>query len=166
MHCRLLWRSAWKWRILRRGPLGGWRQWDLKRRREDPMSLNDDRAAYRLSRGGQWRHRGSSDVSDWRHGRTMNRGGTGNWRNGNDCTSSLLYRSNHVSATLWNAAGEHELQGTKVCRYNWHSAGSLGWPFPMIKYKHIFQKKYTEAILSNSTRKLLRCDITKMLIAG
>jgi len=25
--------------------------------------------------------------------------------------------------------------GTKVCRYNWHSAGSLGWPFPMLKYK-------------------------------
>jgi len=26
-------------------------------------------------------------------------------------------------------------QGTKVCRYNWHSADSLGWPFPMLKYK-------------------------------
>ena len=24
--------------------------------------------------------------------------------------------------------------GTKVCRYNWHSAGSLGWPFPMLIY--------------------------------
>jgi len=24
------------------------------------------------------------------------------------------------------------LRGTKVCRYNWHSAGSLGWPFPML----------------------------------
>jgi len=22
---------------------------------------------------------------------------------------------------------------TKLCRYNWHSAGSLGWPFPMMK---------------------------------
>jgi len=42
-----------------------------------------------------------------------------------------------------------------VCRYNWHDAGSLGWPFPMLKYKYIFQIKYTEAILSNSTRKLL-----------
>jgi len=20
------------------------------------------------------------------------------------------------------------------CRYNWHSAGSLGWPFPMLRY--------------------------------
>jgi len=55
--------------------------------------------------------------------------------------------------------------GTKVCRYYWHSAGSLGWPFPMLKYKYIFQIKYTEAILSNSTRKLLWFEITKMLIA-
>jgi len=23
---------------------------------------------------------------------------------------------------------------TKVRRYNWHSVGSLGWPFPMLKY--------------------------------
>ena len=28
--------------------------------------------------------------------------------------------------------------GTKVCRCNWHSAGSLGWPFPMLKYKYIY----------------------------
>jgi len=36
------------------------------------------------------------------------------------------------------------------------SAGSLGWPFPMLKYKYIFfQIKYAEAILSNSTGKLL-----------
>ena len=55
--------------------------------------------------------------------------------------------------------GTHALQGTyisrytphsaatprnaKVCRYNWHSAGSLGWPFPMPKYKYIFQIQYT-----------------------
>jgi len=52
----------------------------------------------------------------------------------------------------------------KVCRYNWHSAGSVGWPFPTLKYKYIFFK-YTEAILSNSTRKLLLFEITKMLIA-
>ena len=26
----------------------------------------------------------------------------------------------------------YDLQGTKVCRYNWHGAGSLGWPFPML----------------------------------
>jgi len=52
-----------------------------------------------------------------------------------------------------------------VCRYNWHSAGSLGWHFPTLKYKYIFQIKYTEAILPNSTRKLLWFEITRMLIA-
>jgi len=56
-------------------------------------------------------------------------------------------------------------QGTKVCRYNWHSAGSIGWPFPMLKYKYIFQIKHTQAILSNSTRKRLRFEISRMLIA-
>ena len=35
----------------------------------------------------------------------------------------------------------------------------------MLKYKYIFQTKYTEAILSNSTRKLLWFEISKMLIA-
>jgi len=35
----------------------------------------------------------------------------------------------------------------------------------MLKYKYICQIKYTEAILSNSTRKLLWFEITKMLIA-
>jgi len=35
----------------------------------------------------------------------------------------------------------------------------------MQKYQYIFQTKYTEAILSNSTRKLLWFEITKMLIA-
>jgi len=45
--------------------------------------------------------------------------------------------------------------GTKLCRYNWHSAGSVCWPFPILKYKYIFQIKYTKAIVPNSTRKLL-----------
>ena len=30
---------------------------------------------------------------------------------------------------------EGNIQGTKVRRYNWHSARSMGWPFPMLKYK-------------------------------
>jgi len=25
-------------------------------------------------------------------------------------------------------------QRAKVCRYNWHSAGTLGWPFLAVKY--------------------------------
>jgi len=54
--------------------------------------------------------------------------------------------------------------GTKVCRYNWHSAGSLDWPFPVLKYKYIFQIKYIETVLSNSCQKLSWFEITKMLI--
>ena len=53
----------------------------------------------------------------------------------------------------------------KVCPYNRHSSGSLGWPFTLLKYKYVFQIKYTEATLSNSTRKLLGFDITRMPIA-
>jgi len=44
--------------------------------------------------------------------------------------------------------------------YDWLKAGSLGWSFPML-----FQIKYTEAIVSNNTRKLLWFEITEMLIA-
>jgi len=44
------------------------------------------------------------------------------------------------------------------------SAGSLSWPFPVLKYKYIFRIKYTETILSNSTRKPLCSEISKMLI--
>ena len=32
-------------------------------------------------------------------------------------------------------------QGTKVCRYNWHSAGSPGWPLSVLKYKYLFSNK-------------------------
>jgi len=39
------------------------------------------------------------------------------------------------------------------------------WPFPMQEYEYIFQMKYAEEILPNSTRKLLWFEITKMLIA-
>jgi len=39
------------------------------------------------------------------------------------------------------------------------------WPLPVLKYKNIFQRKYTEAILSNSIRNLLWFEIGKMLIA-
>ena len=34
----------------------------------------------------------------------------------------------------------NSLWGTKVCRYNWHGAGSLGWPFPMLKHLNIVFK--------------------------
>jgi len=35
----------------------------------------------------------------------------------------------------------------------------------MLKYKYIFQLKYTKAILANNTRKRLWLEISKMLIA-
>jgi len=60
---------------------------------------------------------------------------------------------------FFSAEIDRQHQGTKVCRYSWHSAGSLGWPFPKLRYKYIFQIKYTEALLSNSTRKVLWFEI-------
>jgi len=47
-----------------------------------------------------------------------------------------------------------------VCRYNW-----LGLVISNAKIQVFFQIKYTEAILSSNTRKLLWFEITKMLIA-
>jgi len=55
--------------------------------------------------------------------------------------------------------------GTKVCRYNWHSAGFRGcWRSPMLKSKYIFHIKYTEAISSNSTRKLVTVWKNKFIV--
>jgi len=44
-------------------------------------------------------------------------------------------------AKFTDALDIYEAQGTKVCRYNWHSAGFLGWPFQMLKYKIYFFNK-------------------------
>jgi len=44
-------------------------------------------------------------------------------------------------------------------------ADTIGLPFPMLKYKYIFQIKYTKVILSNSTSKQLWFEISKMLVA-
>jgi len=52
-----------------------------------------------------------------------------------------------------------------VFRYNWQSASSIGWLFPIIKHKYILQIKCTEAILSNSNCKLLRLENSKILIS-
>jgi len=62
---------------------------------------------------------------------------------------------------------QQQRNGTKVRRYNSHSAGSLGWPFSTQKYQqaYIFQINHTEAILSNGTRRLLWFEISKMPIA-
>jgi len=53
--------------------------------------------------------------------------------------------------------------GAKVCRYNWHSACFLDWPFSVLKYKYFSQIKYTKAILSETVTWF---QITKMLIAA
>jgi len=52
--------------------------------------------------------------------------------------------TNH--GTSINSNLKHRLYGTKVCRCSWHSAGSLGWPLPVLKYKYLFRLKYTKAI--------------------
>jgi len=70
-----------------------------------------------------------------------------------------------VAPSKADATPGHGDWGSKVRRYNWRSAGFLGWPFPTLKYKCIFQRKYTEAILSNSTRELLWFEISRMPIA-
>ena len=65
--------------------------------------------------------------------------------------------------------GQNILYGKKVCRYIWHSAGSLGWPFLMLKYKYIFpiryRKQFYQTALENCySLKLLKIS-EKMLIA-
>ena len=78
------------------------------------------------------------------------------------CASSNYLQNNqqHVHAQLWSRDQLHKLysrqspvfwnitgglhahkttqslttEATKVCRYNWHSAGFTGRPFPMLKY--------------------------------
>ena len=75
-------------------------------------------------------------------------------------------RTQVMSSTLHSGVPyEQPGQGKQVCLYNWHRAGFRGWPFTLLKYKYIFQIKYTEAIVSNSARKLLWFEIRKMLIA-
>ena len=41
-------------------------------------------------------------------------------------TCDLRYCSLTVQHLVWQ-------HGTKLCRYNWHSAGSLGWLSPVLK---------------------------------
>ena len=42
-----------------------------------------------------------------------------------------------VSISLLTYLSLTLLQGSKVCQYNLHSAGSLGWSFPMPKYAYV-----------------------------
>jgi len=58
----------------------------------------------------------------------------------------------------YNDDDDDRLQGAKVSRYNWHSGGSPGWSFSVLKHKHkhVFRIKYTEAVLSNILAKQKR----------
>ena len=47
--------------------------------------------------------------------------------------------------TLKKTYSGDERCATKLCRHNWHSAGSLGWPFPMLKYTHTHTHTHARA---------------------
>jgi len=51
-------------------------------------------------------------------------------------------------------------------RYNWHSAGSLRWPFPTPKYKYTFQIERTEQFYQTALGNCYGLNITEMLIAA
>ena len=65
--------------------------------------------------------------------------------------SAWKTRQREQSSLLYSSVSSVPGQGTNVCRYNWHTAGSLGWPIPVLKYKYIFEVKYTETILFDQT---------------
>ena len=82
-----------------------------------------------------------------------------------DATGYVQLSFVHSTRTELDWTACRQLPSRIVRRYNWHSAGSLGWPLPVLKYQYIFQIKYTETILSNRTRELLWFENIKMLIA-
>jgi len=51
-----------------------------------------------------------------------------------------------------------------VRRYNWHSAGSLDWPFPTLKYSYIFRKKIYGSNFIKQHSETVIVRVTKMLI--
>jgi len=66
-------------------------------------------------------------------------------------TSGAAGRANVGLLLYLHLVALHIVEGVQ----EWHSAGSLGSPFPMLKYKYIFQIKHAAAILSKCPRKLL-----------
>jgi len=52
-----------------------------------------------------------------------------------------------------------------VCRYNWHSAGFLCWPFPVLKYKCIFQINIRKQFCQTALGNCYGLKSTKMIIA-
>ena len=51
-----------------------------------------------------------------------------------------------------------------MCRYNLHSAGSLGWPFPVLKYEYIFQIKYTKQLYQTALGNCYGLKLAKCLL--
>jgi len=77
-------------------------------------------------------------------------------------TAHRTRRQNCRACVAW--PGRIGQQGAEVCRYNSHSAGSLGFPLQCSNINTFFEKIHTEAILSNRTRKLLWFAITERRI--
>jgi len=59
-----------------------------------------------------------------------------------------------------------------LCRYNWHSAGFLGWPFPMLIGDYIFQtkiygsnfiKQHSEIVMVQNCQNA-DCSFTKIVV--
>ena len=76
-----------------------------------------------------------------------------------DTRNTCLYKASAQTSLIHSVVSIGN--ESKVYRYNWNNAASPGWTFPMLKYKYIFQIKYKEAILLNSTRKLLWFELAK-----
>jgi len=77
-------------------------------------------------------------------------------------TSAVLGANLFSYSTQVHCTGKESVQiQLAQCRF----PGLANGPIPMLKYQYIiFEIKYTEAIISNSTQKLLRFEISKMSI--
>ena len=51
-----------------------------------------------------------------------------------------------------------------MCRYSWHSAGSLGWPFPTLNI-YISNKVHGNNAVKQHSETVKWFEMTKMLIA-
>jgi len=95
---------------------------------------------------------------------------TNNWRyvvfkNSVNCLHGLVFTADELNWTELNC-NKSSYSWTKVCRYNWHSAGSLGWPFSVLKYKYILKIKYTETVYQTALGNCYGLEITKMRSQG
>jgi len=102
---------------------------------------------------------------------TLLQGDPGHWRwprmpplgvidwSGNRSGAGLA--SGERERSVQREVAERERNRERKCA---DTIGTVCRPFRLLKYKDIFQIKYTEAVLSNSTRKLLWFEVSKMLI--